>query len=53
MSRLGGSMNGSGMWDAAVVVRAGHRSWLVAVLVVVAVAQPRLGPQLLGHDLDG
>jgi hypothetical protein len=46
-------MNGSGMWDAAVVVRAGHRSWLVAVLVVVAVAQPRLGPQLLGHDLDG
>jgi hypothetical protein len=28
-------------------------SWLLVVLVVVAVAQRRLAPQLLGHDLDG
>jgi hypothetical protein len=33
--------------------RAGYWLWLLVVLVVVAVAQRRLAPQLLGHDLDG
>jgi hypothetical protein len=38
---------------AASPIRAGYRSELRVVLVVVVVAQRRLGPQLLGHDAPG